>query len=241
MARLGGDLQVSPQELMTDSSIQMAMLGTRATTGDGRYFRYVKCGGTALVPGKLYQGPATTTGWQALAIAAAAKGDVSITTTSTVTVTANQLAGGYVLVSTTPGLGYQYKISRHAAASGAVVTLYLEDPIQVALTTGTTIDLIASPFAEIELSDASNHDAAIVGVAVYPVTAEYYGWVQVAGPANVLADGTLVVGELAVASNGTDGAVEVAVGGSTEIQIPVGQCNTAVSTGEYGSVYLTIN
>ena len=235
MARLGGDLQVSPQELMTDSSIQMATLGARATTGDGREFRYVKAGGTALVPGKLQQTAAETTAWENLSVAAAAIGDKSITTTSTVTVTANQLAGGYVAVSVTPGQGYMYRIRSHAAATAAVVTLYLEDPIQVALTTASYVDLISSPYAEVIINPSSATGTPI-GVAVYPITAEYYGWIQTKGPANVLADGAITVGTNLVASNGTAGAVEPLAG----VQASIGIAMEGISTTEYGMVYLNL-
>ena len=235
MARLGGDLQVSPQELMTDSSIQMATLGARATTGDGREFRYVKAGGTALVPGKLQQTAAETTAWENLSVAAAAIGDKSITTTSTVTVTANQLAGGYVAVSVTPGQGYMYRIAKHAAATAAVVTLYLEDPIQVALTTASYVDLISSPYAEVIINPSSATGTPI-GVAVYPITAEYYGWIQTKGPANVLADGAITVGTNLVASNGTAGAVEPLAG----VQASIGIAMEGISTTEYGMVYLNL-
>ena len=236
MAKMSSDLLVSPQELMTDSSVKLATLGARATTGDGRVFRYVKAGATALVTGKLYQAPAETTAWENLSVAAAAIGDMSITTTSTVTVTANQLAGGYVIVTITPGQGYQYKIARHAAATSAVVTLYLEDPIQVALTTASYVDLIPSPYAEVVITSGSTLTANVIGTAVYPVTAEYYGWIQVQGPAAVLNDGGSSVGTLVCASNGSAGAVEAFTG----TQMPVGYAMTAITTAEYGAIYLTI-
>ena len=243
MARLGGDLQVSPQELMTDSSIQMATLGARATTGDGRVFRYVKCGGTALVPGKMYQAAAETTGWENLAAAKLSIGDTSITTTSSITATANQLAGGYVAVTTSTGVGYMYKIRGNTAAVGAVCTIYLEDPIQVATVAATTkFDIILNPYAEVVVSagSGSGTTSAPLGVAVYPVTAEYYGWLQIKGPAPVLADGAITVGAVVVASDGTAGAVEIGANASTEDMQPVGTAMTGIDTGEYGFVYFNL-
>lgn len=244
MARLGGDMQVSPQELMTQSSIQMATLGSRATTGDGRVFRYVKVGGTALVPGKLYQGAAETTGWENLAAAVMAIGDLSFTITSTITATLNQMAGGFATITTSTGAGYTYKIKGNTAATGAVCTVYLEDPIQLASAAATTkIDIVESAFADVVISagSGSGPTANLAGVAIYPVAATYYGWVQVGGPVGVLADGGITVGAVCVASNGTAGAVEIGTNASTEAQPYVGHALTGIDTAQYGMVYLNIS
>src|SRR3990167_4867818 len=92
-------------------------LGTRLCTPDGRVFRYVRAGGTALVVGDLLQGAAEDTGDQDITPTAAAIGDTSFLTSSTMTVTANQYAGGYVTVTVTPGLGQLFRIKSHPAAT----------------------------------------------------------------------------------------------------------------------------
>jgi hypothetical protein len=106
----------------------------------------------------------------------------------------------------------------------------------------TKFDIILNPFTEIVVSagSGSGTTSTPVGVAVYPVTAEYYGWVQTKGPALLLADGGLTVGALVVASNATAGAVEIATNGSTEAQPPVGTAITGIDTGEYGMVQLNL-
>ena len=236
MSSLSTALQIVGQDLYTSSSTPAHQVGARAVTGDGRVFRYTKCGGTALVPGKLYQASAEVTANQDLAVAAAAIGATTVTTTSTVTVTANQYAGGYVMVTVTPGQGYQYKIKSHPAATGAVVTLTLEDPILVALTTSSRIDLVASPYSGVIVNPTSASSAA-VGAAVYPVVAAEYGWLQTHGICNLLADGSVTVGTLLCASNGTAGAVEAFTG----VQAAVGIAVTGIATTEYGSVSLFID
>lgn len=238
MSTLKADLQITPQDVMSESSVQTTNLGALATTGDGRYFRYVLVGGTALVPGKLYQSAAETTGWENLACAAASAGATSITTTSTITATLNQLAGGYLTVTASTGAGYVYKIKGNTAASSAVCTIYLEDPLQtdIAVTT-STVDIVLSPFNKVELWDYSNHDGVAVGVAVYPVTAAYYGWVQVKGPASLLADsGALGVGVNVYASAAVDGA-----GDATATYGFIGTAMTGISASEYGIVNLNIS
>ena len=238
MSSLTSDLLINPQDLFDVSSNsfnESTQLGGKATTGDGRNFRYVLAGAAALVPGKLQQASAEVTGNQNLAVAAAAIGDNSITTTSTVTVTENQLAGGYVSVSVTPGVGYTYKIAGHAAATGAVVTLNLEDPIIVALTTSSRVDLLASPYRSVVVNPATASSAP-VGVAVAATPAAYYGWVQTTGAATVLADGTVVVGTSVCASNGTAGAVEATAG----VQALVGTALSGIATTEYGAINLNL-
>ena len=240
---LKGDAQIIGQDLFAISSAaNLSPLGTLATAGDGRYYRYVLCDGTtAVVVGKLYQGSAEATTWQNLACAAAAVGATSITTTTTLTATLNQMAGGYVTVTASTGLGYTYKIKGNTAASSAVCTIYLEDPILVAMTvTTSTIDIILSPYAGVVLSN-STISSAPVGVSVFPITAAYYGWLQVRGPASVLADGSIAVGDIVVASNGTSGAVEIGANASTEAQAPVGTALTGISTTEYGFIMLHIS
>jgi hypothetical protein len=234
----GSGLLVEYQDLFSSSSTSGGMqLGSKAVVGDGREFRFVLAGGTALVPGKLQQGAAETTTWENLAAAAAALGATTVTTTSTVTVTANQWTGGYMAVTTSAGAGYLYQIKGNTAATSAVTTITLADPIQqVALTTGSRLDIILSPFASVIINPASASGVP-VGVAVYPVTASQYGWVQTKGPANVLADGAITVGTALVASNGTAGAVEPLAG----VQIPVGYAMTGIDTTEYGMVFLNIS
>lgn len=244
MSTLRSDILINPSELFdltVSSNGDGTQLGQRAVTGDGRAFRYVLAGATALVPGNLQQNAAEATSLENLSIAAAAVGDTSITTTSTVTVTANQLAGGYVIVTVTPGQGYMYQIAGHAAATAAVVTLNLTDPIQVALTTSSKIDLVPNPYSGV-IVNPTTATGMPIGVAVAAVPATYYGWVQTEGVASILADGNITVGTQVIASNGTAGAVEPQVAGaSSVIQANVGTAMTGIATTEYGAVQLILD
>lgn len=235
---IGSGLQAEYQDLFSSSSTQGGMqLGAKAVTGDGREFRFVLAGATALVPGKLQQSAAEdTTNWENLAVAAAAIGATSVVTTTTVTAAANLFAGGYLNVTVTPGQGYSYKIKASSAATAAVLTLTLEDPILIALTTSSRIDLIPSPFANV-IVNPTTATGTIVGSAVFAVTAAQYGWVQTKGPCNVLAQGTIVVGEEVGASSTTAGAV-VATSG---VLADVGYAITGIATTEYGSIFLNIS
>ena len=235
------DSFVGSPNVYGQSAIQEIALGTDYRSGDGRRFRYVKVGSSALVQGKLYQSSAeSAANWEALSVAAAAIGATKVTLTSSVTLVADVLAEGYMVISTATGIGYTYKIVGNTAVTGAVgCVITLADPLVVALDTTTTVDVVPNPASKVELWDASNHDGAIQGVAIYPVAGGYFGWLQVGGPIGVLVDaGGVAVGAIVQASDDTDGAVGPF---ETDALYPiVGSGVTASSSGEYGLIDLNI-
>ena len=230
--------QVVAQGIFEESDSALHELGELVHAAD-RAYRYCKAGGTALVAGKLQQSSAQDTGDHNLAIAAASAGDTAIVTTSTVTVTQNQYADGYAVIADDSGEGYIYKISGHAAATAAVVTINLEDELEEALTTSTTVDLIKNPYDAVVVNPTTISSSP-AGVAVKDITASYFGWLQVSGPASVLADGALTVGTDVVASDNVAGAVEVVADGTPEILSVVGTAMIAATDTEYGAVMLRL-
>lgn len=250
MSSLSSDLLVNPQDLFdivsgnsanvgTTSGINNdgAVLGALATTGDGRYFRWVAAGATALVPGKLQQSPAEVTANEALSVTATAVGATSVTTTTTVTVTANQYTGGYMAVTETPGQGYLYQIGSHPAVTSAALTFNLVDPIIVALTTGSQVDLVANPYNGVIVTPITTRTGNTVGVAVAALPATYFGWVQVRGIANVLAAGAIVVGEEVCTATAVSGACTATTG----VLGAIGTAATGIADTDYGAIALNIS
>ena len=235
--QLGADILAVPGDLSSNTATPMTTIGSKAVSSDGRAFRYVKAGATALVPGKLQQAPAEVTNHQNLVPSAAAIGDTSVTVTLGATAaTANQYAGGWLVGTETPGEGQQYKIKSHPAAdASATLVLTLEDPLVVALTSSSHLDLVPNPYNGV-IVNPTTASSSVVGVAVFAITAAQYGWIQVSGPANTLADGALTVGTSLVASNAVAGAVEAATGA----QAVVGIAMTGIADTEYGMVDLSI-
>lgn len=232
----------SSSPLIVDEAAPSHELGELMVTPDGRRFRYVKVGSAAaLVLGDLLQGPAEATGNQSRIVAAAAVGDLTITTTDTVTVTANEYAGGYVVVTgeASTGRGQILRIKSHPAATAAVVTLTLEDPVTVALTATSQVDLVKNPFNGV-IQMPGTRSGTPVGVAINEITASQYGWIQVGGPACVLVNGGVTVGSAVVAADNA-GAVEVGANGTTEAFSPVGYAMTGIATTENGAVFLNIS
>lgn len=230
----------SSNPFVVDEANPSHQLGEVMVTPDGRKFRYALAGSTALVAGQLLQSAAEDTGDQNITPTATSIGATSVTTSTTMTVTANQYAGGWMVVTVTPGVGISYRIKSHAAYTAAAATFTLEDPIQVALTTNSRVDFVANPYNGV-IQNPTTATGTIVGVAVNNITASQYGWIQTGGVCALLAQGTITVGNLVVASNGVAGAVENAVNASTEAQAPVGVAVTGIADTEYGSVKLLID
>lgn len=223
---------------VVDEANPSITLGAEYTAPDGiRKYRFARAGTSALTVGNLLQGPAEDTGDQNIAATVAAIGATSIVTAS-MTVTANQYAGGYVTVSVTPGLGTTYRIKQHAAYTAVAATFELEEPLTVALTAASRLDFVANPYNGVIVNPTSA-SGAVVGVAVNDIAASQYGWIQVAGPANVLADagGAVTVGAAVSASNQTAGAVENGVAAQSNI----GYALTGIASNENGLVFLRIS
>ncbi len=239
---LSGLPRIFGQDVYVDSSVQNNTLGVYAETTDGRGFRYAKIGAVATLAGKVYQGPAQDTTNYApsggLAVAAAAVGATQVTLTGTLTIALNALAGGTLTVVITPGLGQMYKIASNtavAAAANCVITL--EDPIRVALTTSSKVDLRADLYNGIVVAPATMTNSC-VGVPPAIFSAGNFAWIQTHGICSCLQTGTGTCGTaLGVLQGGTIGSLAPAIAGTPILGWAAG---TNI-TGEYGTVYLNMN
>lgn len=188
----------------------------------GSKYRYVKAGASALVVGNMLQAPAQDTDHDQLTPAAAAIGAQTITvTTGSSAVTANQYAGGYAIIDTTPGLGYKYLIASHPAASttaSLVLTLAPGYSVQVALTTSSRVTLVPNKYNGVIQTPVTTLTGACVGCAIYPIAAGEFGWIQTSGLAAVLIAGTPGVG-LAVVVPGTAAGAVVVDGAASATQV----------------------
>lgn len=224
----------------TCSSTQDHILGSIGVGTDGRKYRYVKAGATALVAGNAIQSPAEDTNEESLTPTAAAIGATSVTVTTGAAVTANTYADGYLVVTNTPGNGMAYRIDRHAATTGAAsLTVYLKDPIKVALTTSSRVDLVKNPYNGV-IQNPATPTGCPVGVAVYAITAAYYGWIGCHGAFSTLAGGNITVGRQVVANLGVAASVVVAANGTTEAYPALGYALTTVANGENAIIFWTL-
>lgn len=231
---------LAPNGPFSSDSTDLIGLGAKFVDQNGNAYRRVLVGDTALVPGKLYQAPAEITNHQNLEPTATfAIGSTTLTVTLGATaVTANQYAGGYVIVTITPGQGYRYLISSHPAAdANATLTLTLADPLKVALTVASNVDLVLNPYSGV-IVNPTTATSCVVGAAVYAAPAATYSWLQVGGVAPLLVDDqTVAVGTNVCASNQAAGAIEPHTG----VQALVGIAVTGGATTDYVAVRLTFD
>ena len=203
------------------TSDQRQILGAEMAFPDGRKFRYVNNGGTAIGEGLVVasEAPAGNHDEDLVITTSPSVGDTAISITLGGTAAAKDLyAEGYLffnLASTTPH--EMYKIKGHAliASSGTgEITIDEPDGFQTAITAGTdTAGLIKSPYKDIVVAPAAVA-GRFVGVTAADLEADYYGWVQVAGLATAKIDGTPAVGTLVGASSNHAGQL-LAIGADT--------------------------
>lgn len=234
-----GPIQVSSSDVFGESSTQEHVLGTVGFADNGRTFRYVKAGASNLVPGTLQQGPAVVANHQNIAVAAAAAvGATSVTVTLGATAaTANQYAGGTLVVNDVNGEGQTLRIASHpAASSSASLVLTLDDPVTVALTTSSEVCLFPNIYNGVVINPTTPTNAP-VGVAVKAITATYYGWVQTHGPVSCLNDAATAVGLGIAPSQAVAGAVKTMAATLSQ----VGYALQAGVDTEYRTVFITID
>lgn len=224
---------------------QLHPLGTKMVTRDGRVFRYVKAGASALVPGNVIQAPAQITTHDQLTPAAAAIGASTIVPTldATNAVVENQYAEGWAVIDTTPGEGYAYPIASHlAAAASTAVTLKLhaDAKVQVALTTSSRVTLVPNPYKGVIQCPVTTLTGAIVGVAVAAIAASNFGWIQTEGACPVLIAGTPAVGA-AVGVPATAAGAVVIDGAATSGLFVVGRMMVTGVDGKILPVLLSIS
>jgi len=229
------------QDIYAKSSVQLEALGTLRVLDDGRAFAYARAGAVDLAAGKVTQTaiPSATSTDEVVA-ASAAVGDMSISVTFGGAVTADFYKDGYLWVNDDTGEGHVYRVRGHAAGTTAVI-VNLKDPVRVAITAGAgTVSLIQNP-QDLVIVYPTTGTGAPAGIPPIPVTANYYFWNQVKGPAAVLTDGTIVIGQHVRVSDGTAGAVEpLDRDGTAEDEAAVGTVLQVNATTEYSLIMLDI-
>lgn len=228
----------------TDAALA-TLVGSRWDLSDGREVRLVSvASGTTVVPGKLYQSAALVADHQNLDVTAfqaySANGNVPAKVTATLgatAVTANQYAGGFVIVNDNNGEGQTLKIASHPAADAlASLAITLEDGPTTALTAASEISLVPADGANV-IINPTTATGSLAGASLYDMAASTYGFLVTRGVTAVLnADAALTIGSAVSPSNAVAGAVENGV-------IAQGFVGRAVYTGvdtEYRAVALNI-
>ncbi len=237
-----GQARVFGQHLWDQSSTANQALGTLRPLSDGRVFAYSQAGAVDMVAGTLNQMAVQVANHLNLAVAAAAIGDITVTPTLGATAaTLGQYSEGFLYHNRTGVLGQMYKVATNAAAdASATCAVTLSDPVRVALGSSDEVTLVKHPQDGVIIYPTASTRVA-TGVAPIAVTAANYFWNQVKGPAAILADGTLILGNHVRASDGTAGSVEnLDRDGTAEDDVCVGTVINIGTTAETAFIMLAI-
>lgn len=209
----------------TNDASLSTLVGAKFQAADGREFALVQNGATALVSGVLVQSPASIgANHTGLTVATAAIGANQITVTLGGTLaTANQYAGGFVVISAGTGAGQTFRIASHpAGTSSGTVVLTLEDRLSVATAVSDSKASLTLPQygsgngTNVATSgvviNPTTATGRVVGATIYPISASSstvptYGFIQTAGAVGVLNDASTAIGLDVMPSSGTAGAV----------------------------------
>ena len=88
------------------------------------------------------------------------------------------------------------------------MTFTLYDGLVVAVTTDTDVGVTGGLYYNVVGATAGT-DGIIAGVTTRGLTSNYYGWVQTAGVATILADGSIAIYDNLTLSDGVAGAVQL--------------------------------
>jgi hypothetical protein len=212
------------------------MVGQVAWDVNGKMFRYALNGASALVKGQMCQSPASLgSTYQNMVVAVAGKvGDTNLQITNgTSTITSQQFEGGSISIYSagTDLIGDEYTITgvTGTLTTGGALKVFLDRPLRYAVTTSATVNMMPSPFSGVIVCPTTLTGIP-VGMAVYEIPANQYGWIQTHGVAPYTADGSAVVpGAMLGAAQSVAGSLTLATAGAGYAVV-----GKALSTGASG-------
>lgn len=240
---------VGPLSLVANGAFQTStdaalatLVGTRFDTSDGREVTLVKNGAVALTAGVLVQDAAIVANHQNIAVTAyqaySANGNVPAKVTVTLgatAATANQYAGGFLVVNDNNGEGHTLRIASHPAAdASASLAITLEEGSSVAITSASEVCLLPAHGKDVVIQPTTVTGAQ-VGVTLNAIAASAYGFVVSRGIVSCLAQGAIGVG-LGLSVGSVAGAVAVAAATTARLGFAA---QAGVDT-EYRAVYVNI-
>ena len=236
-------------------------IGFGFTRADGNKYRYCHFGimtsQSGLVMANDYSGegapasgvtvtavdPGSTTAQGGEAVKANAKGSRYVQLT--VTASAQQFAGGYLVITSGTGYGFTYRVKGNTVSGTPAATsstFEIDAPLQAALSgTATAATVCGSPYMDLKKCDTTDFDPS--GVSCACVSADGYGWIQTHGVCGVLTGAYVPVKGPVVASTNTAGGIEIIQFQTTTALgcAPIiGNVILPSVVANYSTVYLTI-
>lgn len=162
------------QGIMEQSSEATCPIGTVRFLSNGNVYVYSQAGASDLGAG-LFNTYITTFSTAAVAPTAHPAGTRVITATLS-GVTADQYAGGKLVISAGAGIGETYDIVTNTATSGTTFTATLADPTATLWSASTTyLRFCENPYKALVVNPVDSQQRPVV-VTPRPVTATYYFW-----------------------------------------------------------------
>lgn len=172
------------------SNTQRYDLGARLVKGDGRVFRYGRCGAslTDMKHGVKNYNPLVTE--LAEIVSACAAGATSLTVTfdgdfwTKDTLAKDELYGGYIsLYNGTDVRDQRMIISNTALTEGGACTIGIDEPIVTAVGSAFKCEVLTNPYHD--LRNINDGFSSVMGMpAALPTTGQYF-WIQTWGPIRI--------------------------------------------------------
>ncbi len=244
---VGGSINGVTQSIYSESSTQLAPLGTKLEFDDGRMFRYTKSAAAitiGLVCGNDYSDGLLAETDNFTVSGSAGDREFSMTGGgSEFSTTAEAYAGSYIVFTDGTGAGQYFRIKDHTTASSDKITFQLYDKLVTAPGSDTDIIIVGNPYGAVLAADGTsvghNTDSFAVGVNPIAISSGYYFWMQTRGICSVKADydttATPHFGMELVVSDAHDGQVEAKLDAHDGYQTigyhvsPTGDDNTYIS------------
>ena len=240
-----GVLQIDYATPYETGAAQLFPIGQKAETANGDIFRYVLMGGTVGIANRVYQAKTIEANWNSVAhTVSLAVGDTEISfTDGGAPLTANEAAGGTILVELGTDLGHIYRVKSNTVTSGNETVCQLEDgvTVQVASATGGSrvLTFTYNPHRKIVICPATTLTGMLIGVPRVILAISGFGWVQTHGITSILSTGTPVVGQKVIPGTTAGGVIE-GVSQTTNIKDYVGTCVQAATATEYGHFFINL-
>ncbi len=246
MAKLTNKLATIDLYAGTSTQPGPYLVGQLAWDVNGKAFRFALAGASALVKGNLLQSPASLgSTYQNMVVGTAGKvGDAFIQVTNgTSTITSQQFEGGSISIYTagTDLVGDEYTIIgvTGTLTTGGALKVFLDRPLRYAVTVSATVNMMPSPFSGVIVCPTTLTGMP-VGVAVYEIPANQYGWIQTHGVAAGIADGSaVVVGAMLGAAQSVAGSLTLATAGAG--YAVVGKALATAASGKGMTAFLNID
>ncbi len=243
-------IQGAPPNPYAESSIQQYPLGTKLIQAE-RIWRYCKAGGSGLnIAAPISSAPAVDTDQQEDIVCStgSAIGSHSLWLKSTAALDGspndekNTFAEGYVHINDGTGQGQIYKIKSNDAFSGTDDNeeFILYDPLTIAtIAADTEFGLIMSPYKNVVVCPTAATMGICLGVPMRAVTTLFYFWSQTGGPASVVPQAAIALGNYAIVGT-TAGKVNIISAVTTEYIIgwPL---TPGIADTEEMMIYLTLD